>query len=42
VLAEARARRCALVVLPASLVARWTDDIALLADAAPCPLVIAR
>lgn len=42
VLAEARARRSALVVLPASLVARWTEDVALLADAAPCPLVIAR
>jgi hypothetical protein len=42
VLAVARARRCALVVLPVPLVAGWSVDIALLADAAPCPLVLAR
>lgn len=42
VLAVARARRCALVVLPAPLVAEWSVDLALLADAAPCPLVLAR
>jgi hypothetical protein len=42
VMAVARARRCALLVLPAPLASAWSVDIGLLADAAPCPLVIAR
>jgi hypothetical protein len=42
VLATARARRCALLMLPEPLASTWSPDVALLADATPCPLVIAR
>ena len=42
VMATARSRRCALLVLPGPLVALWSPDIASIAGGAPCPLVIAR